>query len=90
LITMALRTPLAGRTTPAQQEDREDGDGRSREAADLRPAAGPIYGGSLGQASGYAQAAKQARADIGAADGYQLLVCVQPIVTLCGVQPAGT
>ena len=50
----------------------------------------PIHGGGLGQASGHPQAAEQARADIGAASGDELLVGVQPIATLSGIQSSGT
>ena len=71
-------------------QDCDDRDGRGREAADLRRAAGPIDGGSLGQAPGHPQAAEQTRANIGAAEGDQLLVGVQPVTTLGGVQSSGT
>ena len=71
-------------------EDCDDRDGRGREAADLRRAAGPIGGGSLGQAPGHAQAAEQTRANIGAAEGDQFLVGVQAVTTLGGVQSSGT
>ena len=72
------------------EEDRDDRDGRGRETADLRRAARPIHGGGLGQASGHPQAAEQARADIRAAGGDELLVGVQPIATLSGIQSSGT
>ena len=72
------------------EDDRDDRDGRGRETADLRRAARPIHGGGLGQASGHPQAAEQARADIGAASSDELLVGVQPIATLSGIQSSGT
>ena len=63
---------------------------RGREAADLRLAAGPIHGGGLGQATGHSQPAEQARGKIGAAGGDELLVGVQPIAALGGIQSPGT
>ena len=72
------------------EKDGGDRDDRSREAADLGRAAGPIHGGSLGQAPGHSQAAEQTRANIGAAEGDEFLVGVQPVATLGGVQSSGT
>ena len=91
LITMALRTAFG----------RMDSAGATRRIARIAMAAAerpltcdvpprPIHGGGLGQASGHPQAAEQARADIGAAGGDELLVGVQPVATLSGIQSSGT
>ena len=88
---MALRTAFGkGRKGRGDEENRDDRDGRGRKAADLRSAAGPIRSGGLRQAPGDAEAAEHAGADVGAAEGDQLLVGVQAVTTLGGVQSSGT
>lgn len=52
-------------------------------------AAGPVDGGGLGQAAGHAQAAEQARPDIGEPGSDELLIGLQSIAVSGCEQPPG-